>query len=356
MISRQEFLEQLQRAEAAMPGLPVSSSMVRRLADELAAGEPIWWKNAAKAWQNRRFVFWTEAWGLFLAAVHFEALNDAHHPLIRYFPSCGGTNEADPSLELSRFLSAAPQSFCERLRDGRRRNYIQTRAQLWIGPAMSFFQRRRLSYYVVQVDAGAGLDLAVDTIALPRGFRHDLVAARIGLDDHPLMLEDIGHRRWLTAALLPEQMPFIKSLDAAIENLRKIQSKDGTFVQMMECGSELAPRFIARNIPPEDDMGLLVFNMGSTSRMDDPEYKNYGESMARMMAPWGNRALWLEVESVRGEIYSMTYQVRLHRMSSNGLLSHVMASFDFNARKTSYDQEKTAQFLAGSSRIGQTGS
>ncbi len=345
-MTKQEFLEQLERAPMALPGLPVSSAMVRRLAEELKAGEPLWWKNTAAAWQGRRFVAWTEAWSLFLAAVHFEALNDAKSPLIPYFPSCGGTDEADPSLALSRFLAAAPSSFYERLRSGERRSFVQARAQLWLGPAMLFFQTRRLPYYLVEINAGAGLNLAADVFTQPKGFRPNLVLARIGLDAEPLLIEDIAHRRWLTAGLLPDQMPLIRALDEAVEKLRQKQSGEDSFIQLVECGAALAPRFAAKNVPPEDEAGILIFNMAVTSRMDDAHYARYAADMAEMMKPWGERALWLEVESVRGEIYSMTYQLRLHKMAEGRLQSHVMAAFDFNAKTVAYDRAKTEQFLS----------
>jgi len=345
-MTKQEFLEQLERAPMALPGLPVSSAMIRRLSEELRAGDPSWWKETAAAWQGRRFVAWTEAWSLFLAAVHFEVLSDAKSPLIPYFPSCGGTDEAEPGLALSRFLSAAPASFYDRLRTGERRSFVQARARLWLGPAMLYFQTRRLPYYLVEVNAGAGLNLAADLFAPPKGFASNRVLARVGLDAEPLLVEDIAHRRWLTAALLPDQMPLIRALDQAIDKLRQRQSGDDSFIQMVECAPALAPRFAAKNIPAEDEAGILLFNMAVTSRMDDVQYRRYAADMAETMKPWGDRALWLEVESVRGEIYSMTYQLRLHKTAEGGLKSHVMAAFDFNAKTVAYDRAKTEQFLS----------
>ena len=84
----------------------------------------------AKAWDKRRFVAWSEAWSLYLSALHFAALSDAECPLVSYFPSCGGTAEADPSGALAKFLADPPTSFFERLKSSHRRNYIELWAPL----------------------------------------------------------------------------------------------------------------------------------------------------------------------------------------------------------------------------------
>src|SRR5579885_1001185 len=116
-----------------MPELPVSSALLRHLAEQLKKGDPAWWIETQKAWAGRSFTAWPEAWSLFLTAVHFEALSDAESPLVRFFPSCGGTPEADPSGAFARFLSAAPRSFFNNLKSRHRRVYVQARAPVWMG-------------------------------------------------------------------------------------------------------------------------------------------------------------------------------------------------------------------------------
>src|SRR5208282_5997351 len=122
VITKEEFIAQLDPGAAVTAGLPVTSAMLRYLADQQSKGVPSWWKKTLKAWEKRRFTAWSEAWSLFLTSVHFEALNNAKSPLVRYFPSCGGTAEADPSSGLAQLLEDPPASFFEPLRTGQRRH------------------------------------------------------------------------------------------------------------------------------------------------------------------------------------------------------------------------------------------
>lgn len=345
-MTKEEFVAQVDRAAVTTEGLPVTSALLKHLSAQLRKGDPPWWKAALKAWEGRKFVAWSEAWGLFLTCVHFEALSDAESPLVPYFPSCGGTDEADPAGAFAAFLSDLPKSFVENLRSGYRRSYIEPRAMLWLTPALLYFQRRGLPYYVVEVNSGAGLNLVSDVVVPPKGFDSDLVAARIGLDPSPKLLEDIIHRRWITASIMPDQLQMIADLDKAAEKLLERKRRDATFVQLVECAPESAPKFVAQNIPADDpDVGLLFFNMGTTVRMTDADYDAYQDAVAGMMKPWGDRALWVEVENVRGELYSTTFQLRVSRMVDGQPRGHIMASFDFGAAKTGFDQEAALKFL-----------
>ena len=334
-MEKNEFVSQLERGAVSNSTLPVTSALLRETAEQLKRGDPPWWKVMVKAWEKRTFVAWTEAWSLYLAALHFEALSDADCPLTPYFPSCGGTAEADPAPGLSRFLAAPPPSFFENLRGRNRRTYVAPRATLWMSPAILFFQRGRgLPFYLVEANAGAGLNLAADLTARPKGFDSGLVAARIGLDAQPLDLSDLVHRRWLTAGISPDNLPAIAELDAAIDAVQTRLKDEVAFLQLAPCPPEKAAAFIEKNIPAGDpDAGLLLFNMGTTVRMTDPEYAAYAQSIAAMLKAWGDRGLWMEIENVRGETYSTTYQLRVHRIVDGALKSFVMASFDLGTAK-----------------------
>lgn len=344
-MTKEEFVSQLEQGASRLAGLPVSASVLRWTADALKRGEPPWWKAAAKAWENRRFVAWSEAWSLYLTALHFEALNDAECPLVPFFPSCGGTAEAEPGPGLAKFFADVPGSFFENLRERHRRTYVAPRAAMWLSPAMLFFQRRGLPYYVVEANAGAGLNLAPDVVAKQKGFDSSLVAARIGLDPQPLDLSDIASRRWLTAGIWPDDLPAIAQLDAAIEAVQKRSQDEANFIQLAACAPEQAPAFVTKNIPSDDaDVGLLLLNMGTTVRMTDAEYAAYGAAVAAMLKPWGDRGLWVEMENVRGETYSATYQLRVHRLAEGAMRGMVMASADLGSSKHSY-VEAAAAFL-----------
>ena len=179
-MTREEFVAQLERGAVQAAALPVTSAILRWTSGQLRRGEPPWWKAMAKAWEKRRFVAWSEAWTLYVAALHFEALNDADCPLVPYFPSCGGTAEADPSAALAKFLASPPPSFLENLRDGHRRTYVAP-CLVWL-PRHALLPAPGPPYYAVEVNAGAGLNLAPDVVAKQKGFRREPGRrARVGL-------------------------------------------------------------------------------------------------------------------------------------------------------------------------------
>jgi hypothetical protein len=353
-LTKEEFVAQLEHGAVQASGLPVTSSVLRWTAEQLKRGDPPWWKAIAKAWEKRAFVAWTEAWSLYLTALHFEALNDPECPLRKFFPSCGGTAEADPSTALARFLADPGPTFFENLRTRHRRTFVAPRSVLWMSPAMLFFQTRGLPYYVVEVNAGAGLDLAADILyknvavdpkSKKRAFDASLVAARIGLDPEPLDLSDILHRRWLTAGIWPDNLQGIGQLDHAIAGVQKIAKEEAAFIQLAPCPPEKAAAFVAKNIPADDpDVGLLLFNMGTTVRMTDEQYAAYSAAIASTLKAWGDRGLWIEVENVRGEKYSTTFQVRAHRFMDGALRSFVMASLDTETAKHAYSEASTVFF------------
>jgi len=342
-MTKEEFVSQLERGALQASALPVTSAILRWTAGELKRGDPAWWKPIAKAWEKREFVAWTEAWSLYLTCLHFEALSDADCQLVPYFPSCGGTAEADPSVALARFLASPPPSFFENLRTGHRRTYIASRAIMWSAPAMLFFQRRDLPYYLVEVNAGAGLNLAADVVLPQKLFDSALISARVGLERRPLQTEDITDRRWLTAGIWPDNLEAIVELDAAIDKVALRTRDEAAFLQLAACPPEKAAAFVTKNIPSDDpEVGLLIFNMGTSVRMSDADYASYTAGMAGMLKGWGGRAIWVEVESVRGETYSTTTQLRVHRILGGALRTLVMASVDFDKATHQYSEASPA--------------
>src|SRR5208282_6037600 len=148
------------------------------------------------------------------------------------------------------------------------------------------------------------------------------------------------------AGVWPDHLQGIADLDAAIDAVSKRSAQEGAFLQLVTCPPQKAPSFVAKNVPSGDeDVGLLVFNMGTTSRMTDAEYAAYAAAMGTMLKPWGDRGLWLEAESVRGETFSTTLQLRAHRLVSGRPRSAVLATVDFDARQHAYDPA-SADFLA----------
>lgn len=333
-MTKEEFVSQLEHGAAQLSGLPVSAAILGWTAAALKRGEPAWWKPLAAAWQKRTFVAWSEAWSLYLTALHFEALNDAESPLVPYFPSCGGTAEAEPGPGLTKFLAAPPPSFFENLAQRHRRTYVAARAAMWLSPAMLFFQRRGMPYYVAEVNSGAGLNLAPDVVAKQKGFDSELVAARIGLDPQPLDVTDIVSRRWLTAGIFPDDIQAIAQLDSAIDAIARRSRDEVNFIQLAPCEPAKAPAFVTKNVPSDDpEVGLLFFNMGTTVRMTDAQYAAYAAAISAMLKPWGDRGLWVEMENVRGETYSTTYQLRAGRLVEGQMRGMIMATVDLAASK-----------------------
>lgn len=342
-MTKEEFVSQLERGALQAGALPVTAAILHWTADQLKRGEPAWWKPIAKAWEKRSFVAWSEAWSLYLTCLHFEALSDAECELVPYFPSCGGTAEADPSVALARFLASPPPTFFENLKTGHRRTYIAGRSVMWTAPAVLFFQRRDLPYYLVEVNSGGGVNMAADLLYPLKGFDSALISARVGLDARPLQTEDIIDRRWLTAGIWPDNLEAIAELDSALDKIAARSRSEAAFLQLTACPPEKAAAFVTKNIPSDDpEVGLLIFNMGTTVRMTDPDYAAYAASMATMLKAWGERALWVEVESVRGEIYSTTTQLRVHRILGGQLRTLVMASVELETAQHQYSEAASA--------------
>lgn len=348
-MTKEIFLMQLDRAVLTMKTKPVTGALLKHISEVLRKGDPRWWPDVLRAWEKRSLATGGEAWSLFLSCVHFEAVNDADNILAPYFPSCGGACKAGLAEAFDEFMRAPPDGFFERLRIGRRRGYVALRAPLWISPALLFFQRkRRLPFYLVEINAGAGLNLAADAARRQKGFDSGLVAARIGLDSPPLELSDIAHWRWLIASIMPDDMQNIIAMEKARGIVLAQRSRDPAFIQLVPCAAELAPQFIAKNIPVDDDVGLMILNTDTTAHMTDPEYARFKLAIRGIMRPWGDRALWVEIEPIRHDVYSEIYQLRTHRLQNEVLQGHAMVSIDPGATRVYRDINASAKFLAQS--------
>jgi hypothetical protein len=344
VVTKEGFLSQVEAMAMSMAAAsPVSAAVMRFISDELRRGDPPWWQKTQKLWEKRDGP--AHAWNLVLAGMHFEALNDAKNPLVRYFPSCGGTPEADPAPAIKAFLADAPVSFYEHLKSAEVRSYDKFLASFWNGPAQLFFAERELPYYLVEVNSGGGLNLVADSGA--EDFDHDLVAARIGLDSRPLLMEDIGDRRWMTACIAPEDELGIANVDAAIELVLEGRRRDPNFIQLVKCPVDKAPRFIAKNIPLDDGgVGLLLINVKTTSFMEGASAAAFSRDMLEMMRPWGDRALWAECEFLPNELSPLTLQWRAHRVVAGLFQTAQLGRFELATNKQSLELEQTRPFFA----------
>ncbi|MDE2238141.1 MAG: DUF2332 family protein, partial [Elusimicrobia bacterium] len=233
-----------------------------------------------------------------------------------------------------------------RLRQARRQGFSASRAALWLPPAASFFARRGLPFYLVELDAGSGLNLAAD-LGGPKSFDSSLIAARVGLDPEPLELREPETKLWLAAGSPPEAVEELSRLKAAVEAASRRMDEEAAFIQLARCPLIKAPAFLRRNIPVDDpDVGLLVFNIAASGRLDEAEYARFRCEMAATLSPWGERGLWLEVELLRGQPFATTVQATLRRPSPGGLLELAAVQFDAVADRVSYDAARADRFLA----------
>jgi hypothetical protein len=223
------------------------------------------------------------------------------HPLRPYFPSCGG-KAADCGGLVGEVMAQAPRKFWQNLAARHRRPYAPARARLWMSPAMLFFQRRSLPYYLVGFDAGAGLDLVADLAEPAKGFDSLWVAARIGLDAKPLSSSD-DDRRWLSACLATEDAAGLQALSRALATLRASLAKDPAFLQLRPCASSQPWDFVMRHIPPDRDVGLLTLRLL-------PGGLTLDEGARQALEPWDDRGLAVDLIAAKPEPFCSSFRLR----------------------------------------------
>jgi hypothetical protein len=92
-------------------------------------------------------------------------------------------------------------------------------------------------------------------------------------------------------------------------------------------------------VPADDpDVGLLILTIGATSSMGNADYQKFGSALLGTMTPWGDRALWVEFDKVREEMYSTTYQLRVHRIVAGKAVNAVIARFDMGMGQITGEQ------------------
>jgi hypothetical protein len=330
---KEDFIGQLEHGMAMTRTLAHVSTILALTVDQLKKGEPAWWRELAVNWEMRRFAGKNEAYTLYLTALHYEALGDPLSPLAACFPTRGAIPGAGLAPALAQFLAAPPPSFFANLRSRTWSPYRSTFSALWIGPALLYFERdRALPFYLIDAEAGAGLNLVADFSVNQQQFNSELVTARIGIDLHPLDLKRTEDRRWLTAAIWSGAPDGIANLDRAAAALQELLSEQDDFVQLVASPPDKVAQFVAKNIPSDDrGVGILIFNIFMTSRMNDADYAAYRAGMSKTLEDWGDRGLWVEVENVRAAAPSSAVELRVHRFNAGQLQTFVMARLEAGA-------------------------
>lgn len=310
---------------------PFYAAVLRELEVD-AHGAPAWLDAMEHAWSKRRFAVDWEAAHLLLACLHFWALRGASAELAALYPSCGGTG-GEPRGAVKAFLDHAPPAFWERLRV----NTVQTnevgRSVAWMATAAVAFGVRRTPFHLVELGASAGLNLVGDllpqachfSIEPPAGWnRPHRALTRTGLDLFPRRLSDPDDRLWLKACVWADDRPRLERLDAATAVFLRMEGRpEGP--RLERCTFAHAPAWLLANRPARPGQGLLVFNSIATIYLDQPGYAALWRSMARALAPWGERAVWAEYERPRGRS-DAPLELTLHRVIDGELQSCVVAS------------------------------
>src|SRR5262245_14807629 len=332
------LIQELARQRAYCEGRsPIYAAVLRELEEDAASG-PAWLGSVEEAWRGRSFAVGWEMAHLLLAGMHFSALAGEAPELAALYPSCGGAG-GEPRGAARAFLRRAPRAFWERLRDGRVQTNEVDRSVAWMLAAAAAFRQRAMPFHFVELGASAGLNLVGDHLphacrflaadgtpaAPPAGWDGvQPVLTRTGLDLEPRRLAYLGDRRWLKACIWADDLPRLERLDNATRIFLELEAKP-LGPRLERCAFADAPQWLERMRPPGSKEGLLVFNSIATIYLDEPDYRALQQGMARALAPWEDRALWVEYERARGARHG-PLELAIHRSIEGELNTRVVAS------------------------------
>lgn len=320
-----------QRAYCARRSPLYAAVLAELVAD--AERSPAWLARAEDAWRGRHFAVDWEAAHLLLAGIHYAALAGEADELAALYPSCGGAG-GEPRGAASAFLASAPAAFWERLRNAMVQTNEVGRSVAWMVAAAATFGPRRMPFHLVELGTSAGLNLVGDRlpqacsftgpegVAPPPGWnRRHPIRTRAGLDLQPRRVAELDDRLWLKACVWADDLPRLERLELAIEVFLAL----GEPPRLERCSFAEAPDWLLAHRAPTAGEGLLVFNSIGTVYLDDEDYGELRRGMARALAPWQDRAVWVEYERAR-DAPDGPLELALHRAAAGGLRTEVIAS------------------------------
>lgn len=344
VMDRARFIEELARQRAYCEGRSRLYHEVLRALGEDALHSPLWLGKIEAAWRTRRFSVGWEAVHLLLACIHFWSLRGAAEELATVYPSCGGSGGAPGEAALS-FLRRAPALFWNELGPSRLQTNEVGRSVAWMLAAEAAFRPRKLPFHLVEMGASAGLSLIGDALSLPcrfigpdgRAVPSPLrkvppypVLSRIGLDIRPRRLARPEDRLWIKACVWADDWSRLARLERAIELFLKVEGEP-TGPRLARRHFTGMPDWLTANRHPVPGEGLLVFNASATAFLRDEEYANLRRKMTRVLAPWGDRALWVECESPRTG--PGPHELTAHRLIDGRFQSRRLAFMDARPRE-----------------------
>ena len=323
---------------------PSTAEMLRALDADLAAGEPPWFGRLSAAWRGRVFGPSYEAPLLLLAALHREALAGRAGALARTFPSCGGSAPGAGSAAVE-FLRSAPSSFFAALADERLQTNEPARSAAWLLPACAAFLPRGLPFHLVELGASAGLVLVGDYLprstALaaadgagaeePPRWRESPypVLSRRGLDARPRRVADAADILWLKACVWPHDLERLERLERAAALFAALEREAGG-PRLHALDFSAMPAWVASEIKPHPEEGLLVFNAQAADFLTAASYETLKEGLAEALRPWGDRGFWIELELPRGG--DGEHELRAHRWMGARFESRLLGRADSHAK------------------------
>ncbi len=319
---------------------PLCAALLSALAGDLRGPEPAWFDGLSSAWGSRPVTTPYEIPLLILAALHYRALKEGDPELRPLFPTCGGAPGGDAGPRVLARLRELPPEFWAGVASSRLQTNEVARSIGWMLVASAGLVSRETPFHLVDLGTSGGLNLIGDYRA--RDCRLELadgspaetpprfgdapypVLSRIGLDAAPRRLEDEADRLWLKACIWPDDAARHARFDEAAALFVRL-ARERTGPRLFPRDFKDMPAFIAENVKPREDEGLLVYSSQATDFLDDGAYAGLAAGLAKALAPWGDRAFWVELELPRDKS-SEFHQLRAHRVKDGRLVSATLAT------------------------------
>jgi hypothetical protein len=345
-IDRLELRDTARRIVDVTRTRPVTNGLSAALGVVLDDPKSKLWQAIEPAWKGRYFQSPSSALALVHAAIHYDALlgTERAAALAGKFLTCGGMPGPGIKEAAVEYLAEPTPTLQAALKERVLRQYNPFIAWQWMNFADIYFQKRGMNYHVVEFNSPGGLGACADALEGPKGFNSGLIEARLALDEPMLDITKDADAQWLVACFMPEDMAQISQLARATANLRDCLKRDKDFLQTAACPSHLGSAFVAKNIPVEEDTGLMIFSVRLNSEMPHEHRKSWSDSNIELMKAWQGRALWVQFENKPG----VDGAIFLYRWKDGKLASYEAMRFFGNGSdaKILADLEAIGAFLA----------
>lgn len=267
---------------------------------------------------------------LLLGAIHDLVLREPDSVLRPWYPSVSGQvpSAADPSTALRSFVAARRDEIVELLRTRRVQTNEVNRSAAWRLGLGLLSTRDPRPLHLLELGPAAGLNLIPDLygcqIHSPAGslqvgptaaplmlqvddptgsFRAPTdwtigapVVARVGIDEHPLDIDDEADTRWLQACIWPEQPERFRALEAALTLLRTEPLAVPLDIRRGEMVSGVGP-LLAEVGPDTHAVVLSSWVLAYVARPQRAALLAALEDAARALADRGSRVSLLSLEA-----------------------------------------------------------